>query len=439
MSNLAIRARGLSKRYRIGVPEKYKTIREALMRAASAPLRALRHGLPTHNNGTGSGQIWALRDVDFEVRRGEVLGIIGRNGAGKSTLLKILSGITEPTSGYANIYGRVGSLLEVGTGFHMELTGRENIFMNGALLGMTRSEIKSKFDEIVAFAEVDTFIDTPVKRYSSGMYMRLAFAVAAHLDPEILLVDEVLAVGDATFQKKCLGKMGDVAKQGRTVLFVSHNLLAVETLCTLAIWIENGKIAGQGDPVQVLPLYLRDSLQLSTQRVWDLSKRSETETVRLHRVRLRPSNGAASNPITVHTPFRIEFEYWNFDPESYISVSFRLYNEKDVLLFDIASPFDPAWYQRRGPVGLLRSVCHIPGDFLNDGLHRIALIVLRNQRSVIKEPEALVFTVQDGSIDERDGWYGKWPGAIRPMLKWETNLPISSAARLASGAEKSCS
>jgi lipopolysaccharide transport system ATP-binding protein len=425
MSDIAIKTSGLYKLYRIGAPAKYPTIREALARAASAPLRAVRSLASARNNGDDPHLIWALRDVDFEVKQGEVVGIIGRNGAGKSTLLKILSGITEPTAGYTDIYGRVGSLLEVGTGFHMELTGRENIFMNGALLGMSRSEIRCKFDKIVDFAEIEKFLDTPVKRYSSGMYMRLAFAVAAHLEPEILMVDEVLAVGDAAFQKKCLGKIGEVAKDGRTVLFVSHNLFAIETLCNRAIWFEAGRIAEQGDPRHIIPRYLRESLQLSTERVW-MGSGMETEGVRLHRVRVRPSCGAASDPITVHSAFLLQFEYWNLDPAAHLSVSFRLYNEKGLLLFDISSPFDAEWRQNPSPKGLLCSVCNFPGDFLNDGLYRIGLIILRNQVPVIHEPEAFAFHIQDGSIDQRDGWYGKWPGLIRPMLRWETNVAISS-------------
>jgi lipopolysaccharide transport system ATP-binding protein len=427
MTSLAVETKGLSKLYRIGVVEKYPTLREALMRAASAPMRAIRSWKSGQNNGAGADRIWALRDVDFEVKHGEVVGIIGRNGAGKSTLLKILSGITEPTEGYADIYGRVGSLLEVGTGFHMELTGRENIFLNGALLGMKRFEIKRKFDEIVAFAETEKFLDTPVKRYSSGMYMRLAFAVAAHLDPEILIVDEVLAVGDAAFQKKCLGKMGDVAKEGRTVLFVSHNLLAIGNLCKRVIWLENGKIAGQGHPTQVIPRYLQKSLAPATERVWPQPKKLSTiQTVRLHCVRVRSSFGTVSDGITVHTPFSLEFEYWNSDPASYISTSFSLFNEQDVLLFDIATPFDPNWRRKPSPTGLLSSGCEIPGDFLNDGLHRVSLIVLRNHVPVIEEPEALLFHIEDGSMDERDGWYGEWPGVIRPRLDWKTEVVLTS-------------
>lgn len=257
MSETAVKVEGLSKQYRIGERNAYPMFREALMQAVSAPFRKLRFMLSGGQNEPGTGLIWALKDVSFKVDKGEVVGIIGRNGAGKSTLLKILSGITEPTAGYADIYGRTGSLLEVGTGFHMELTGRENIFMNGALLGMRRHEIRKKFDEIADFSGVEAFLDTPVKRYSSGMYMRLAFAVAAHLEPEIMLVDEVLAVGDAAFQKKCLGKMGNIAEQGRTVLFVSHNMAAVRSLCTRAYSLDAGKISHHGPTHDVVDHYLR--------------------------------------------------------------------------------------------------------------------------------------------------------------------------------------
>src|ERR1700738_407031 len=258
MSDTAIQVDGLGKQYLIGKRQaRYGSFRESLTETVARPFRAARSLVTRNGNGNGhltsdqlltsdfgsspSGDtIWALKDVSFEVTRGEIVGIIGRNGAGKSTLLKVLSRITEPTTGAVDIYGRVGSLLEVGTGFHPELTGRENIFLNGAILGMRRAEIERKFDEIVAFAQIERFLDTQVKHYSSGMYMRLAFSVAAHLEPEILLVDEVLAVGDAAFQKKCLGKMGDVAKEGRTVLFVSHNMTAIRSLCRRVLWLDNG-------------------------------------------------------------------------------------------------------------------------------------------------------------------------------------------------------
>lgn len=251
MGDTAILVEGVSKRYRIGQRAKYKALRDTLTGAVKAPFTKLRSALSNSNGdgrrvSQGEDHIWALRDICFEVRHGDVLGIIGRNGAGKSTLLKILSRITAPTAGYVELRGRVGSLLEVGTGFHPELSGRENIFLNGAILGMTRREIKSKFDQIVDFAEVDKFVDTPVKHYSSGMYVRLAFAVAAHLEPEILLVDEVLAVGDVAFQKKCLGKMGEVAKAGRTVLFVSHNMSAIHNLCTTGVFLNQGVVQVNG-------------------------------------------------------------------------------------------------------------------------------------------------------------------------------------------------
>ncbi len=257
MSHAIIQANGLGKRYRVGARQQgYRTLRESVMQMAASPFRAARH-LIRRNGSTvrRDDDFWALRDVSFEVHQGEVVGIIGRNGAGKSTLLKVLSRITEPTQGYVDIAGRVGSLLEVGTGFHPELTGRENIFLNGAILGMTRSEIVRKFDQIVAFAEVERFINTAVKHYSSGMYLRLAFAVAAHLEPEILLVDEVLAVGDVAFQKKCLGRMSEVSQEGRTVLFVSHNMAAVRSLCTRGIFLEDGGVSENGDLGQCIQKY----------------------------------------------------------------------------------------------------------------------------------------------------------------------------------------
>ena len=274
MSELAIKVEGLSKRYRIGAQQRaYRTLREKLNETALAPFRAMKS--LTNGNGNGNGHksrsetFWALKDVSFEVKPGEAVGIIGRNGAGKSTLLKILSRITEPTEGHADINGRIASLLEVGTGFHPELSGRENIFLNGSILGMKRVEIRKKFDEMVAFAEIEKFIDTPVKHYSSGMYVRLAFAVAAHLDPDILLIDEVLAVGDAEFQKKCLGKMGDVAREGRTVLFVSHNMAAISRLCQTGIYIEAGGVESSGDIHSVVNQYQTANIHYSALRSKD--------------------------------------------------------------------------------------------------------------------------------------------------------------------------
>lgn len=268
MNDIAISVDGLSKKYRLGAHlDGYKTLREALVKAIKKPLQSARNKPTARDNDTA---LWALKDVSFDVRQGEVLGIIGRNGAGKTTLLKVLSQITEPTTGRAKIYGRIGSLLEVGTGFHPELSGRENIYLNGAIIGMKRAEIDRKFDEIVAFAEIEKFLDTPVKRYSSGMYVRLAFAVAAHLEPEILVVDEVLAVGDAAFQQKCLGKMEDVAKTGRTVLFVSHNLAAVQSLCTEALFLEEGFAVSKGNVHKVIGEYIQKVTPQSANQSIDL-------------------------------------------------------------------------------------------------------------------------------------------------------------------------
>jgi lipopolysaccharide transport system ATP-binding protein len=307
MSNLAIQILGLSKRYQIGIRERYPTLREALIRAASASLRAARSWASGRNHDPGPGWIWALRDVDLEVNHGEILGVIGRNGAGKSTLLKVLTGITEPTNGYADIYGRVGSLLEVGTGFHMELTGRENVFMNGMLLGMNRREIRRKFDEIVAFSGVEEFLDTPVKRYSSGMFMRLAFSVAAHLDPEILLVDEVLAVGDAAFQKKCLGKMGDVAGEGRTVLFVSHNMSAIQTICQKTVWFDGGRVKEYGPTPEVVHRYLESAVSRGSVPLTDRTDRKGDGSVRLRSIRIESDE--QPTVISTTSRLRIAIEY----------------------------------------------------------------------------------------------------------------------------------
>jgi lipopolysaccharide transport system ATP-binding protein len=271
MGDVAIRAEGLGKEYRIGsIQERNRTFREVLTDTFSSPVKRAARLLRGQAYGAAglSEAIWALRDVSFEIKHGEVVGIIGRNGAGKSTLLKVLSRITEPTEGYVDIYGRVGALLEVGTGFHPELTGRENVYLNGAILGMSREEIDRKYDEIVDFSGVEKFVDTPVKHYSSGMRLRLGFAVAAHLEPEILIVDEVLAVGDAEFQKKCLGKMNDVATEGRTVLFVSHNMDAIERLCTSAILLENGRIASSGDTRSLVEEYVKQARAWDSGQVW---------------------------------------------------------------------------------------------------------------------------------------------------------------------------
>lgn len=296
-SDTVIQVSNLGKHYYLGgIRTSYKTLRDSLAGAAIARFRAFREKRAEAEISRGDNEIWALKDVSFEVKRGEVVGIIGRNGAGKSTLLKILSRITEPTEGYADIHGRVGALLEVGTGFHPELTGRENIYLNGAILGMRRADLERQFDEMVAFSEVEKFIDTPVKHYSSGMYLRLAFAVAAHLEPEVLLVDEVLAVGDHAFQKKCLGKMEEVARQGRTVLFVSHNMSAVKELCQRGILLESGEVVFNSDSAQCIAEYTR---------------RLENETVttggksKIFAVGVPQVSGMAGSKVLAGEPFNI--------------------------------------------------------------------------------------------------------------------------------------
>ena len=308
MSDIAVRAESLGKLYRIGIREPYKALRDTVTDAIYAPFRAVASALNGQRSAVTSqssdNYIWALKDVSFEIKQGEVVGIIGRNGAGKTTLLKILSRITEPTEGYAEIQGRVGSLLEVGTGFHPELTGRENIYLNGAILGMKRRETDRKFDEIVSFAEVEKFIDTPVKHYSSGMHMRLAFSVAAHLEPEILLVDEVLAVGDAAFQKKCLGKMGDVAKEGRTVLFVSHAMAAVQSLCSRGIMFQMGKVHFDGVIEAAIQRYVRSGHQQNPLKIFPtITGRNGSGDILLTSFRIEDGAGVASETLVNGKPY----------------------------------------------------------------------------------------------------------------------------------------
>lgn len=336
MSSPIIKVDGLSKRYRIGAKERgYKTFREAIVDGISAPvrnlakLRKLTKFRDRQSLNCEEDVIWALKDVSFEVNEGEVLGIIGRNGAGKTTLLKILSRITEPTSGFVEIQGRLSSLLEVGTGFHPELTGRENIFLNGAILGMRKREIERKFDEIVDFAEIEKFIDTPVKRYSSGMYVRLAFAVAAHLEPEILLIDEVLAVGDIAFQKKCLGKMGEVAKGGRTVIFVSHNMGAIRSLCDRAIWLDNGQIVEKGATDEVVRDYEENQLKRFDESSYIVERDPEeakNKSFCISRVEMLNEKGKHTNIFTYNETLVLIVDFAG-EPEDSYSVEFRIYKE----------------------------------------------------------------------------------------------------------------
>jgi lipopolysaccharide transport system ATP-binding protein len=421
MSDTVIRIENLSKKYLLDHQQEgrsnYKSIREIWTNGMSSLGKKILNPRSSKGFNPSQEEFWALKDVSFEIKQGDRVGIIGRNGAGKSTLLKVLSRITEPTSGRIGIKGRIASLLEVGTGFHPELTGRENIFLNGAILGMGRAEIARKFEEIVDFAEVEKFLDTPVKRYSSGMYVRLAFAVAAHLEPEILIVDEVLAVGDATFQKKCLGKMEDVAEnEGRTILFVSHNMTALKSLCTRAVWMQNGTLIQSGSAGDIVSRYLTESSLLLNEQIWDdMLTAPGNDKVRLHRVSIAPEQGNCSDGITVSTPLKVEFEYWNLNPGELLNLSIALYNLEDVCIFNTVSAAE------KSPAGLLRSAFYIPQDFLNDDTYRVRLMIVKDTSIVIFERDSvIVFEVSD--VERESSWYGKWEGAVRPKFKWESQI-----------------
>ena len=370
--------------------------------------------------GPEPNTIWALRNISFTVQQGEILGIIGRNGAGKSTLLKILSRITEPTEGKAIIRGRTSSLLEVGTGFHPELTGRENVYLNGAILGMRRSEIARKFDEIVAFSEIEKFIDTPVKRYSSGMYVRLAFAVAAHLEPEILLVDEVLAVGDAEFQKKCLGKMGDVAKEGRTVLFVSHNMQAVSQLCNRAILLQKGSIWLEGVPTNIINEYLNAGSVQSAEIMWPAESQPGSDVVNLLAMRVRNSRDEICYNFDLTESVMLEAEILCLKENSRLNFSYHVYNQQGICLFAVTNHHDLIWGNHNYEAGRYKVRCVIPENYLNEGKHFISLVItskLNSSEFDVYEKEVISFQVFDsGTV--RGGYFGGWLGVVRPLLQW---------------------
>ncbi len=407
----------LSKRYRIGTLQGHKSLREAIAASVSAPLSRLRNGKDKVNEN-----IWALRDVSFEVAPGEVVGIIGRNGAGKSTLLKILSRITKPTTGHVALQGRVGSLLEVGTGFHSELTGRENIFLNGAILGMTKREIEAKFDEIVAFAETEQFLDTPVKRYSSGMTVRLAFAVAAHLEPEILIIDEVLAVGDIAFQKKCLGKMNEVARHGRTVLFVSHDLSAINALCERAILLHEGSLVMNGPTREVTTHYLDTANKLYSPVTWADFTHGKSEEVQLLRACVKQRNQDTS-AIDCREPFIILFEYENKKVLSDSRFFIVIRNAKGEVVFT-TSDYDVITEEASNRrVGRFISEVTVPGELLKAGSYLGTIGAdIKNQRIIFAENDVLnfdVFESGDDTLSERH----KRVGLVAPLLKWQISEP----------------
>jgi lipopolysaccharide transport system ATP-binding protein len=422
MSDIAIRVEDIGKRYRIGTsPERYKTLRDTIAARVNAPIQRLRRGKAVTSTSHEAGSIWALRDVSFDVQRGKVLGIVGRNGAGKSTLLKILSRVTEPTEGSAEIHGRVGSLLEVGTGFHPELTGRENIYLNGAILGMKRVEIERKFDEIVAFSEVDQFIDTPVKRYSSGMYLRLAFAVAAHLEPEILVVDEVLAVGDAEFQRKCMGKMTDVAQAGRTVLFVSHNMSAVLRLTEETLVLENGHLVYRASTPQAVDYYMAAGFTGAGERLWTSTEiPADAAPFTPMALRLRDKNARIVDTLRSTEPFTIEIEYRLDQSITGLRVGIYLLTMRGEYVFTSFDLDDPQQFEQMGvrTAGHYTSRCTIPANTLNEGRYVLAVNASSFRiKRYFWDDHSLAFTV------DATGAPGKqWPelrmGPVRPALEW---------------------
>jgi len=411
-----ITVEGVSKRYTIGKKESYGSLRDEVMDAISSPFRRVFGG----GQKAEDPSVWALKDVSFEVGEGDVLGIIGRNGAGKSTLLKILSRITEPTEGRIEMRGRMASLLEVGTGFHPELTGRENIFMNGALLGMTSAEIRAKFDEIVAFSEIEKFLDTPVKRYSSGMYVRLAFAVAAHLEPEILVIDEVLAVGDAAFQKKCLGKMGEVAKGGRTVLFVSHQIDMVRALCSRCILFEHGKIASEGNSEFVINDYMQS---FAKQKIASFFEEKENPALKLQIVRGRVVNekGEQRGEFDVFDKIIFEFEYRAYMDLVDVVVNLELKRNGTTLFlsFDSDVGMDSQGVRTQG---LYKCHIELPCPLLKSGRYSITLNTgIANTCTYQRLEDVLMFDVELCSRPSSLLSYAdKRPGVIAVPMEWHT-------------------
>ncbi|MGI8501740.1 MAG: ABC transporter ATP-binding protein, partial [Hassallia sp.] len=427
-SDTVIRVENLSKKYILGQQKEgsssYKSLRESMSNGAkSLGGKLLKPGSKKDLNPSDQ-EFWALKDVSFEIKQGDRVGFIGRNGAGKSTLLKVLSRITEPTSGSIRIKGRVASLLEVGTGFHPELTGRENIFLNGAILGMSKVDITRKFDEIVAFAEVEKFLDTPVKRYSSGMYVRLAFAVAAHLEPEILIVDEVLAVGDSSFQKKCLGKMEDVGKEGRTVLFVSHSMETVTRLCNTAVLLKNGSVQASGRTDKVISAYLKSDFGTTARRMWnDIKRAPGNDVVRLVEVKAHGEDAEITDSFDITKPIGITMIYEVLKDNATFTHSINLFNESGV---HILSSHDIVSELRNKPrtKGCYSSTMWIPGNFLAEGSIIVSVAIIEQDPFVVHfhELDVVAFNVIDSMNGKsaRGNYTQGFPGVVRPILNWHT-------------------
>jgi lipopolysaccharide transport system ATP-binding protein len=425
MSDVVVRVENLGKQYHIGQRAHYKTVRETFSGMVAAPFARLRGRPPrtVSSDHFRTNTFWALRHISFELKQGELLGIIGRNGAGKSTLLKILSQITEPTEGTADIRGRVRSLLEVGTGFHPELTGRENIYLNGAILGMKRAEITRKFDEIVAFSEIARFIDTPVKWYSSGMYTRLAFSVAAHLEPDVLIVDEVLAVGDVGFQARCLAKMQEVSEGGRTVFFVSHMMAAVSKLCKRVVLIDGGRIVVDGPAEDVVSHYMERVVGTTGTKNWaEPTAAPGSGAVRLRSVRVRLEDGQVTDSVDIGEPVAIEMQFDVLVAGLVLIPSYHFFNRQGTCLFVSDNPKLSA---RTCQVGRYTSTCWIPGNLLAEGTVMATAVISSADPPVmhIYEHQAVAFEVTDNATRLlQPNYIGQYPGIVRPSLDWTTDM-----------------
>ena len=446
MTGTTIRIDNVSKVYRLGSKEEVEdSLLKSLGKAIRSPLKNYRKykalynfsdvDLDTPSDNEDPNVLWALRDLSFKVNRGEIVGIIGRNGAGKSTLLKIMSRITPPTRGRVEIHGRTSSLLEVGTGFHNELTGRENVYLNGTILGMRKKEVDRRFDEIVEFSGVEKFLDTPVKRYSSGMRVRLAFAVAAHLEPEILIIDEVLAVGDGEhhhadaredFQEKCLRKMETVGTLGRTVFFVSHNMQAVGRLCERVIMLDKGQVLADGPSHEIIARYMHEGSGSSAERFWnETSTAPGGEVARLKRVRIKNASDEIAPTIDIREPVGFEMTF-EVIKEGYVLLPhFQLVNDEGVIAF-LTLDVDPAWRKKKRPKGTYQSTAWVPGNFLSEGHFFIRAEMITLEPLLIEEfdeHEIVSFQVIDGmegGLTARGDWAKHIPGLVRPLLRWET-------------------
>ena len=411
-----IEVKNLSKRYLLRSGNRKTTMRDVVLGAFDF----------LKKDDANQKELLALNDINFDVEEGEIIGLIGNNGAGKSTLLKILSRIIKPTKGEAILRGRTGSLLEVGTGFHRELSGRENIFLNGAILGMKRSEIEAKYDEIVEFSEVEEFLETPIKHYSSGMFTRLAFAVAAHLEPEILMVDEVLAVGDLAFQRKCLSKMRDVNKKGRTILFVSHNMQAITRICDRAIWIKDGVIAADGEANDVVGTYLNSQLETSSSKVWNtLEDAPGNDIAKLRSVRLINENGISASTFDIRKSICIEVSYQVLQAERVLMPSFQLFNEEGICVFT-SNDLDEKYRHKKRRKGTYTSRAKIPANFLAEGNFFVAVSTATYEPFTehFNERDVAAFLITDGMQGDsaRGDFAGNMQGVVRPIFDWETDF-----------------